>query len=135
MTLVVYDTNVVIALLSSTDALHEAALRVAQEWEERGARVVISAVTWAELRTGALRRGPEAEKALGEFRQAAIDEVSPVDVQVADIAASFRAVELSLRMPDALILATGQRLSADVVLTGDVRMTKVAPHLVSLVKP
>lgn len=58
MTLVLYDTNVVVALLSRTDALYNVAMRAAEEWEARGARTAISTVTWAELRTGALRRGP-----------------------------------------------------------------------------
>jgi len=74
MTVVCYDTNIVVALLRSTDALHGAATRTAVEWMTRGARTAVSAVSWAELRTGALRRGADAERALAAFCHAAIDE-------------------------------------------------------------
>lgn len=135
LTLVLYDTNVVVALLSPTDALHHAAIQISESWEARGARTALSTVSWAELRTGALRRGPEAEQALAAFCHLAVDELVPVGAEIAEIAASYRAVNLSLRMPDALVVATGRHIGADAVLTGDKRIVRVAPNLVSLIIP
>jgi predicted nucleic acid-binding protein len=127
---IVCDTNIVVGLLSRTDALHSAA----GEWEARAARVAISAVTWAELRTGAIRQGP-AEGALTAFREAAVDDVVPVDEYIAEIAARYRAPDLSMRMPDALILATGRHIGAAAVLTADKRLARAAPQLAQLVVP
>jgi predicted nucleic acid-binding protein len=135
VTTIVCDTNIVVGLLSRTDALHSAAVQAAGEWEARAARVAISAVTWAELRTGALRQGPAAEGALTAFRVSAVDDIVPVDEHVAEIAAHYRAADVSLRMPDALILATGQHIGAVAVLTGDKRLARVAPELAQLVVP
>lgn len=133
MTLVVYDTNMVVSLLSPTDSLHQSAMSVAQSWEARAARTAVSTITWAELRVGTLRRGPAAEQALNAFRQAAIDEIVPAGIEVADIAAALRAKDLSLRLPDALVIATGLHVQADAVLTADKRLLKVAPDLIQLV--
>jgi predicted nucleic acid-binding protein len=135
MTTIVWDTNIVVGLLSRTDVLHSAAMRAASEWEDRAARVAISAVTWAELRTGAIRQGPTAEAVLTAFRHSAVDDIAPVDEHVAEIAASYRAADLSLRMPDALILATGQHIGAVAVLTADKRLARAAPGLAQLVVP
>lgn len=81
-------------------------------------------MSWAELRTGALRRGPDAERALAAFCHAAVDEIVPVSIEIAEIAARYRAADLSVRMPDALVIATGQHIGADAVLTGDQRLAK-----------
>lgn len=129
---VVYDTNVIIALLSPTDALHEAATRDVRAWEARQVRVVISAVTWAELRTGALRRGLDAQALLAGFRRVAIDDIIPV-ATVADIAAGYRANDLHIRVPDALVIATGKHVGAAAVLTGDKQLARAEPDLVALI--
>lgn len=133
LTLVLYDTNIVIALLSPTDVLHSCATRAAQEWEDRGARTALSTVSWAELRTGALRRSPDAEQTLATFCRLAIDEIVPVGVEIADIAARYRATDLGVRLPDALVIATGQHIGADAILTADKRLSRVAPGPVALI--
>ncbi len=53
------------------------------------------------------------------------DEVHPVDRAVAERAAELRAARASLRLPDALILATADLRNADVVITGDRHWTNV----------
>jgi len=76
-----------------------------------------------------------AERVLTVFGASAIDDIVPVDVEVAEIAARYRAVDISLRMPDALIIATGQHIGAAAVLTADKRLARVAPELAQLVVP
>lgn len=90
-------------------------------------------MSWSELRTGALRRGPEAEQALAAFCRLAVDEMVPVGIEIADIAAGYRATDLGVRLPDALVIVTGQHIGADAVLTADKRLSRVAPNLVTLI--
>lgn len=135
MTVVVLDTSVIIALLSPTDVLHPAARSAVQRRELEGARFETSAVCWAELLAGAFRRGKEAVKACDAFRASSIDEVVPVDGDVAECAADLRARDLTLRMPDAIVLATGMRPAAGVLLTGDQRLARRAPDLVEVIQP
>lgn len=97
-------------------------------------------MSWSELRTGALRRGPEAEQALAAFCRLAVDEMVPVGIEmvpvgieIADIAAGYRATDLGVRLPDALVIVTGQHIGADAVLTADKHLSRVAPNLVTLI--
>ncbi|WP_285708707.1 PIN domain-containing protein [Microtetraspora sp. NBRC 16547] len=129
------DTNVISGLLDPDDALHRDALDAVRRWEGRAASFAVSVITWSELRVGALRRGAEAEKALDRFRAAAIDRVLPVDEPTADGAARLRAGDLTLRMPDALIIATAREVGADALLTADRKFPGVAPGLVELIRP
>ncbi|WP_248961349.1 PIN domain-containing protein [Sphaerisporangium perillae] len=77
----------------------------------------------------------EAEKALAEFRAAAIDHVIAVDEGTAETAAQIRAEDLTVRMPDALIVATAREAGADVLLTADPKFPAIASDLVELVCP
>lgn len=135
MSVVVYDTNVLVALLSPTDALHKAAREAALAWDTKGARVVMSTVSWAELRVGAIRRGTDAERALTAFCRSAVDEIVPVNTAIADAAARYRAADLTLRLPDALVVATGQYMGAAAVLTADRKLQRVDPTLVNILTP
>lgn len=61
----------------------------------------------------------------------AVFRVRPVDADVADEAARLRAVHRSLRLPDALALATGHVEAAE-VLTADSRWTAYGNRVVLL---
>jgi predicted nucleic acid-binding protein len=127
MPAVVLDSNMVIALISSTDALHQPAVLEVAKREAAGYRMLVSAVGWAEVFTGAVRRGTEGVQALRAFQTAVINEVVTVDEEIAERAARLRAVDLSLRLPAALVVATGLCRGADEVLTGDRRLARVDP--------
>jgi len=76
-------------------------------------------------RTGA-RLGRHDEKQVRGFFADLISEILPVDAEVADKAADLRSRRRSLRMPDALILATAElHPAADQIVTGDRATTKV----------
>lgn len=49
----------------------------------------------------------------------------PVDEEVAVTAAQLRATHRSLRLPDALVLATAPAVKADAVLTGDEQWLRI----------
>lgn len=116
------DSSAVVAFLSADDALHGAADAVVRRVvREHG--LAVSTVTIAEVLTGA-KLGRHDETIVRRFLSEVVGTRIPVDEQVAERAAELRAERRSLRMPDALILATGD-LYADVVVTGDVRWSKV----------
>jgi predicted nucleic acid-binding protein len=122
---VVLDSGVVVGFLDRQDALHGAADRAVRELV-RGQRLLASVVTYAEVLTGA-RLGHHNEDDVAGFFAGLLSAVLPVDVAVADKAADLRSRFKSLRMPDALILATAETdPDADLIVTGDQQLTKVS---------
>ena len=82
-------------------------------------------VTYAEVLTGA-RLGHHDEEDVAGFFTGLLSAVLPVDVAAADKAADLRSRFKSLRMPDALILATAETdPDVDLVVTGDRQLTRV----------
>jgi predicted nucleic acid-binding protein len=121
---VVLDSGVVVGFLDQQDALHDAADAAVREFV-RGQRLVASVVTYAEVLTGA-RLGHHNEDAVAGFFAGLLSAVLPVDVAVADKAADLRSRFKSLRMPDALILATAETdPEIDLIVTGDRQLNKV----------
>jgi predicted nucleic acid-binding protein len=115
---VVLDSDAVVAFLDRTDALHEVADEAIRDLLGKD-RLFASAVTYAEVLTGA-RLGRHDEKQVRGFFTDLISEILPVDADVADKAAGLRSRRKSLRMPDALILATAERHpEVKLVVTGD----------------
>lgn len=122
---VVLDSGVVVGFLDRQDALHDAA-DAAVRGLIHEQRLLTSAVTYAEVLTGA-RLGHHDEERVAGFFSGLVSGVLPVDVAVADKAADLRARFTSLRMPDALILATAEtEPDTELILTGDRQMTKVS---------
>ncbi|HEX5761803.1 MAG TPA: PIN domain-containing protein [Solirubrobacterales bacterium] len=121
---VVLDSDAVIGFLDRGDALHAAAEAVVREYAARGP-LLASVVTYAEVLTGA-RLGYQEESLVEGFFADLISTLLPVDEQVADRAAQLRAESRSLRMPDALILASADlEPEADLLVSGDLAAAKV----------
>lgn len=122
---VVLDSDAVVAFLDRADALHDAADEAIRDLLGKD-RLFASAVTYGEVLTGA-RLGRHDEKRVRGFFSNLISEILPVDAEVADKTADFRARRKSLRLPDALILATTELHSeARLIVTGDQAATKLA---------
>jgi predicted nucleic acid-binding protein len=122
---VVLDSDAVVAFLDRTDALHQAADAAIRELLGKD-RLLVSAVTYAEALTGA-RLGHHDEKHVKGFFSDLVSDILPVDAEVADKAADLRARRTSLRMPDALILATTElHPEADLLVTGDRAAAKIS---------
>lgn len=122
---IVLDSGVVVGFLDRQDALHDAADAAVRELV-RGQRLVASVVTYAEVLTGA-RLGHHNEDDVAGFFAGLLSAVLPVDVAVADKAADLRSRFKSLRMPDALILATAETdPDVDLIVTGDQQLTRVS---------
>lgn len=117
MALVVLDASVVIAFLDPDDALHAAAVEALTEHQHD--ELVIPLTVYAEILVAPYRRGAEAvaeiEAFLADFA-VHIEEMTP---SIARAAARLRSESRSLRLPDALVLATADELEAEHLLTGD----------------
>ena len=121
MALIVLDASVVIAHLDADDALHERARTALTEHADDDLRLPASA--YAECLVDPARRG-RADEAQEKIRLLGL-EIVPLDDQTAERAAALRARVRSLRLPDALVVATAEALDADVVLTGDDRWRRL----------
>ena len=111
------DTSIVIGALNRDDALHGAASRAVRAARDRHG-LAISALTYAEVLVGPLRAGGRAVEVVERFAaQVRILDLTP---EIARLAAELRAAR-GLKLPDAVIVATGLRLGAEVILTADAR--------------
>jgi predicted nucleic acid-binding protein len=113
------DSVAVAAFLDRDDAFHAAADARIRQLAGRDT-LAVSVITYAELLTG-VGLGHHDESAVRGFFAQLIDSVYSVDRAVAERAAELRSRTPSLRMPDALILATADLHHADIVVTGDDR--------------
>jgi len=119
--LVVLDASVFIAFRTRDDAHHEAA--VAALISHRGDEIVFPASAYAEALVEPSRRSraalARAKLLVDEFPM----RVEPISREIAERAARLRQ---HVRLPDALVLATGDVLSAAAVLTADARWPEVS---------
>lgn len=118
MATAVLDTSVVVALLSPTDRLHDAATKAVADLELSGAAFALPTLVYAEVLVGVLRRERASAEALDRFLGVAIDQLVELTREIATAAAQLRAGDPALRLPDAIVIGTGQVLDA-AVLTGD----------------
>lgn len=122
---VVLDSDVVVGFLDRQDAIHAVADAAVRDLV-RGQRLLASVVTYAEVLTGA-RLGHHNEDDVRGFFAGLLSGVLPVDAAIADKAADLRSRFKSLRMPDALILATAETdPDIDLIVTGDQQLVKVS---------
>ena len=122
---VVLDSDAVVGFLDRDDALHDASDAAVRDLIGEH-QILVSAVTYAEVLTGA-RLGHHDEVAVRGFFTELISAILPVDVAVAYRAADLRSRFRSLRMPDALILATADtEASVELIVTGDQQIAKVS---------
>jgi predicted nucleic acid-binding protein len=116
----VLDASVFIAYLDPDDAHHASSVAALRESET----LVLPASAYAEILVYPYERGPavvrHVESAIAELPV----EIEPTGVEIARRAAELRAKK-RVRLPDALVIATGDFLGADVVLTADRRWRRL----------
>lgn len=117
MALIVVDASVLIAFLDADDAHHPGAVAVFTG--SLGDAFVLPASAYAEVLIGPLRRAPTAAAIVDEAIGDLAIRIEPLTREIARRAAGLRASHSSLRLPDALVLATGDILDAAAVLTAD----------------
>ena len=117
MALIVVDASVLIGFLDATDAHHEAA--VAALDAAASDDLVLPATAYAEVLVAPARKGGGAVDRVEEALAALTVRLESVTPAIARLAAALRARHRSLRLPDALVLATADVLGAAKVLTAD----------------
>lgn len=121
MGLIHLDAGVVIGLLDANDAHHTSATQALAAAQRSGSRLAMAASAFADCLVGPARRGTRAVAIVHElFGRLPIDVVD-LDADTARAAAELRARHRSLRLPDALVLATAAQRSADELITTDRR--------------
>jgi len=108
----VLDASVVIAFLDANDPHHAKAVEVLSRL---AADRVLPASAYAEVLVDPWRRGADAVVNVRRFVSDIGIRIEPLTPDVAERAARLRANHRSLRLPDALVLATGEVLDADVL--------------------
>jgi len=120
----VLDASVAIGLLDTADAHHERARAAIGENRIRSLLMPASAYSEALVRPLANGNGDAVENFV-EFLRV---EIVPADRDIGRRAAELRAQRRSLRLPDALVLATAQ-LRQSPLLSFDARVMRVAGEL------
>jgi predicted nucleic acid-binding protein len=120
---VALDADVLIAFLDPGDDQHERAVKELRAKLAAGERLLVGASVYAEVMVRPLERGTDAK--VDEFLAAARVAVIDVDRALARRAAQLRAQHRSLRLGDALSLATALSREAQ-LLTFDERLRRIA---------
>lgn len=123
---VALDSSVVIALFRRNDLHHEVARTEIAAARTREDTYVLPASVLSEALVGAYRNATATE--LGRSIVGLFGPVRVLDEEVALVAAELRGEHRSLRLPDALVVATGIVDDAT-VLTCDRRLADVDPRV------
>ena len=120
---VALDADVVIAFLDPRDDQHALAVAELRPRLVAGDELLVGATVYAETIVRPLQQGTDAT--VDSFLDAAGITVVPVDRAVARRAAQLRAEHTSLRLPDAMSLATALATDA-ALLTLDKKLDQIA---------
>ena len=90
---------------------------------------MLPASVYAEVLVGPMQHGSPALASFEQFIRDFAMQIAPLSPDIARHAASLRAQTPSLRLPDAFVMATGDILEADNVLTGDRSWTNLSPRV------
>jgi predicted nucleic acid-binding protein len=120
---VALDADIVIAFLDPGDDHHTTAVAELRPRLAVGDELLAAATVYAECLVRPLQRGTDAT--VDEFFDAAGISIVPIDRAVARRAAALRAEHQSLRLPDAMSLATAI-VTDSALLTLDKKLRQIA---------
>ena len=123
MARVALDADIVIAFLDPGDDQHAAAVAQLRPRLAAGDELLVAATVYAETIVRPLQRGTDAT--VDQFLDSAGIAVIPIDRAIARRAAALRAEHPSLRLPDAMSLATAIATSST-LLTLDKKLRRIA---------
>ena len=121
MALIHLDAGVLIGFLDADDAHHRAARGAIADALDSGDRLAMAASALAECLVAPASRGEAAVAVVHELRHRIPVDIVALDVDIADAAARLRARHRSVRLPDALVIATASVANADQLITTDRR--------------
>ena len=119
MALTILDAGVVIGGLEDNNVHHVPARAAMDTAVQRGDVLLLPTSAYAEVMVGPAHNGPAAMARIDTALDFADIAIVPADRDIAREAARLRAKHRSLRLPDALVIATAITLDADHLLTTD----------------
>jgi predicted nucleic acid-binding protein len=125
--LVVLDASVIIGFLDPEDALHDAC--VAALTEHQHDDLVAPASVYAEILAAPYRAGSQAVAEVESLVSDLGIRIEPITASIARTAAQLRSERTRLRLPDAFVLAIGEEMKADAVLTADESWAKLSKRV------
>ncbi len=121
MGLTVLDAGVLIGFLDAHDVHNRAARTALDAAHARGDRLLLPASAFAEILVAPSRAGEPAVAAVQAVIERVPVSVVPLDADIAAVAAALCARHRSLKLPDALVIATASHVDADHLVTSDRR--------------
>jgi len=118
---VVLDSSILLGFMDPTDAHNEAAKLAIAANRNAGHSFVVPAIVLAETMVAAARQGRREAERVRVLLETMFGPARVIDGHIAIAAAHLRTKRHSLRLPDALVIATGIVDKADVILTADKR--------------
>jgi predicted nucleic acid-binding protein len=113
------DAGVIIAFLDGEDVHHDAARSALSDALDNAERLSIAASALAECLVGPARRSTKAVELVRTVIDRLPVSVVHLDEEIATQAAMLRARHRSLKLPDALVIATAEHSRADHLITTD----------------
>ena len=113
------DAGVIIAFLDGDDVHHDAARSALSTALDKADRLSVAASALAECLIGPARRSTKAVELVRTVIDRLPVSVVSLDEEIATRAAVLRARHRSLKLPDALVIATADHSSADRLITTD----------------
>lgn len=115
------DAGVLIGFLDDTDVHHASATASLARALDDGDQLAMAASAFAECLVGPARRSERAIQVVSTAIERLPVEIVDLDSVIAAEAARLRARHRSLRLPDALVIATSVVVGADRLVTTDAR--------------
>ena len=113
------DAGVIIGFLDADDSHHDAARAALSNALDHGDGLFIAASALAECLVGPARRSQQAIELVRKVIDRLPVSVVDLDTEIATRAAILRARHRTLKLPDALVLATATTSGADQLITTD----------------
>lgn len=113
------DAGVIIAFLDAADSHHDAATSALVSAVDHADRLSIAASALAECLVGPARRSTGAVEVVRSAIGRLPATVVPLDDDIATRAAVLRARHRTLKLPDAIVIATADIAGADRLITTD----------------
>lgn len=127
---VVLDTCIFVGAKNPDEAEHESCSQLLELAHAGRFRPLVSAISVAEVCTGyRIEKDDRGRQVFLDYvRSAGVFELRPVEIAVADAASRVRS-DTGLRLPDAIVVATGVLEPADFVATHDGAFDKATESL------
>jgi predicted nucleic acid-binding protein len=126
---VVLDSSVLLGLLDPEGAHHVSAVALLRRLRQSTTTILVPVSVLAEVLVASARLGVDHVDRTELFVDALAAEVVVLDRRIARSAAVLRAKHPALRLPDALVIATGQARGADEVHTADKKWRTIDPRV------